>query len=181
MEELDIVPDKYDMMMDKFGENYEFFLRGPFGQWFKRKMTIDDVVYNCCEQYMMAQKALLFNSPRSYGQIMLASDPKDQKWMGRMIKGFVQSVWDDHARDIVYRGNYAKFTQHEDFKEKLLGTSGKLLVEANPRDDIWGIALDEYDPRRLKRATWRGKNWLGQVLTRVREDIIANANNESRD
>lgn len=33
------------------------FYSGMFSQWHKSNFVVADVQYNCCEQYMMAEKA----------------------------------------------------------------------------------------------------------------------------
>ena len=45
------------------------------------------------------------------------------------------------------------------------------LVEASPEDRLWGIGLRKTDRRAMRRETWRGKNWLGEILTEVREEL----------
>lgn len=154
-------------------EKFTFFWRGPFSQWRRSKFIVDELTYATAEQYMMAGKARLFGDKDSERLILENDSPKEQKALGRKVKNFVKNVWDQHARDIVYHGNYAKFTQNADLKEVLLTTSGTTLVEASPVDNIWGIGLAEDDPRALDRASWLGTNWLGEVLTKVRDDIIA--------
>lgn len=46
------------------------------------------------------------------------------------------------------------------------------MVEASPVDTVWGIGLDQNDTRAWDRSQWKGTNWLGVVLTRLREDIF---------
>ena len=153
-------------------EKFTFFLKGPFSQWIHSPFEVKQIKYNCAEQYMMAKKAILFGDTLMYTKIMSTNHPKLQKEYGREVKNFKKDVWDDYARKIVYNGNYAKFTQNEKLKTELLKTDGTTLVEVNPQDSIWGIGLMEGDFLTLKRSTWKGKNWLGEVLTKVREDII---------
>ncbi|RAV02661.1 hypothetical protein DQG13_09125 [Paenibacillus sp. YN15] len=38
---------------------------------------------------------------------------------------------------------------------------------------MWGVGLEEDDPRIKNRATWRGTNWLGEILTKLREELLA--------
>ena len=39
-------------------------------------------------------------------------------------------------------------------------------------DRIWGIGLAEDDPKAWNKKSWRGKNLLGEVLTRVRDKLM---------
>ena len=153
-------------------EKFTLFFRSKLGQWNMTPMKVDGVTYNCCEQYMMAEKARLFKDKEAEKQIMAAGHPRDQKAIGRLVKNFEEDAWNAVARDVVYRGNYAKFTQNESLKTQLLETEGT-LVEASPYDDIWGIKLAEDNPDCHDRNKWKGTNWLGEVLTKLREDLIA--------
>lgn len=93
------------------------------------------------------------------------------KKLGRQVAGFDQTLWEAECQRIVYEGNWAKFTQNEELLTALRATRGTTLVEASPDDRIWGVGLAEEDPRIRNRRTWRGTNWLGEILTRLREDI----------
>lgn len=151
---------------------FVFFYGGCFSQWYRCSFEIDGVRYNCAEQFMMTEKARLFNDEGKEKQIMAASHPRDQKRFGREVSGFVKETWDAVAKDIVYRGNHAKFSQNPVLLEELLATKGKLLVEASPTDVVWGIGLGMDDPLKENRENWRGTNWLGEVLTKLRDDLL---------
>jgi len=151
--------------------SYTFFWRGPFSQWYPTKFEIDGVKYNSAEQYMMAQKAVMFEDQESFKKILLSHTPRIQKHLGRSVKGFNKREWEKVARGFVYMGNYAKFTQNEELKGELLKTKGTELVEASPYDKVWGIGLPEGHKDLYDKTKWKGKNWLGQVLTQVREKI----------
>lgn len=151
---------------------YEFFYSGPFSQWCPSIFVINEVEYNCAEQYMMAQKALYFGDIDTAECIMLTKSPRIQKKLGRAVSNFDLGKWASVAKDIVYEGNYAKFTQNKPLLDELLATYPKTLVEASPTDCVWGIGLSKYDEKRFDKKQWRGKNWLGEVLTKVRDDIM---------
>ena len=152
-------------------DKYVFFWNGIYSQWYPSKFTIDGITYITAEQYMMAQKALLFNDTETYDKIMLARDPKTQKNLGRTVKGFVKEEWETVCRDIVYEGNYAKFTQDPFLRSELLKTGDRELVEASPYDTIWGIGMRETDKNILDKSKWKGTNWLGEAIVKVRETI----------
>ena len=153
-------------------EKFTFFWHGPFSQWYRQDFVVEGVTYNCAEQYMMAAKAKLFEDDETLDKIMASTSPKEQKQLGREVKNFDKDKWDAVARDLVEKGNYAKFTQNNDLKKMLLETIGTTLVEASPYDKIWGIGMDDKNPLALNRNTWKGLNWLGEVLTRVRDRIV---------
>jgi len=152
-------------------KKYTFFWGGPFSQWAPSEILIDGVKYNCCEQYMMAQKALLFKDMEAHDAIMKAQHPSDQKSLGRKIKNFDKETWELVAKSVVFRANDAKFTQHKHYYDDLMATGDTLLVEASPEDKIWGIGLAENDPRVHDESQWQGTNWLGEVITDVRENL----------
>lgn len=52
-------------------------------------------------------------------------------------------------------------------------THRELGVDRAELDLSGGIGLREDDSRALNRATWRGTNWLGEILTDVREELLA--------
>jgi hypothetical protein len=159
-------------MAKEQAEKFTFFWNGPFSQWEPCKFKFDDVTYNCAEQFMMAMKAKLFDDYDTLERIMTEDSPREQKKLGRQVKGFNAERWNNVAREYVYEGNYAKFTQNPDLLEKLLATKGTILVEASPYDCIWGIGLKETDKAAKDRSKWRGTNWLGEILTGLREDLI---------
>lgn len=150
-------------------EKFTLFWHGPFSQWAPSDFVVDKIKYNCAEQFMMAQKALMFGDHVRWVEIMASDSPKVQKALGRQVENFNEDEWNKVAKDIVYKGNLAKFEQNHDLKEQLLATKGTTLVEASPYDKIWGIGLPADDPKAQDRQTWEGKNWLGETLTQVRD------------
>ncbi len=150
------------------------FWRHQFGQWTKRDMIdIDGAVYNCCEQFMMAKKALLFNDQVTLAKIMATDSAKEQQALGREVENFNAKHWDENKYGIVWFANYLKFTQHTDLAERLLATENKTLAEASPYDLVWGIGFEAEDEQALNQESWQGQNLLGKVLMSVREALRA--------
>jgi ribA/ribD-fused uncharacterized protein len=149
---------------------FVFFYDGPFSQWYRSTFEVDGTEYNCAEQYMMAQKARLFDDEEALHKIMKSHSPSDQKATGRKVKNFDPDKWNKVAKALVYRANMAKFSEPY-LKEYILGTGNKEIVEASPTDRIWGIGMSESDPDRFDKSKWRGTNWLGEVLMQVRDTL----------
>ena len=149
---------------------FHLFWGGPFSQWYPATFEIEGVQYNCTEQYMMAKKAELFGDTDAKTKIMASTNPKEQKAIGRTVKGFNPDVWSAVSRDVVFRGNMAKFTQNPELHKFILRITEE-IVEASPKDVIWGIGLGEHDPDAQDKSKWKGTNWLGQVLMDVRSTI----------
>lgn len=153
-------------------DKYHFFYGGPFSQWYRSPFVeFDGTKYCTAEQYMMAKKALLFGDDEVFYAIMRTQNPSEQKALGRSVRNFDVGKWNEVAQDIVYTGNLLKFSQNEDLKKYMLDTGDKFLVEASPTDTIWGIGLGLNDPNLSRVSKWRGSNWLGIALVRVREEI----------
>lgn len=157
---------------------YHFFYKSKLSQWHKVNFIVDGVKYNCCEQYMMARKAVLFNDMDSLNRIMNTPEPRDHQHIGRTVKNYVQSTWDTYKYGIVYTGNYHRFNQNKEDRDWLLATEGT-LVECSPVDGVWGIKLGMDDPRIHDESKWRGQNLLGKALTQVRETLRKELENET--
>ncbi len=151
---------------------YEFFWNGPFSSWCPSPIVIRGYQFNCCEQYFMAAKASVFLDRKTAEKICSTADPRRQKALGREIVNFNPSVWNAVCRDIMFRAHWAKFTQNADMRKLLMATIAP-LVEASPYDKIWGIGLESHDPRAKDPATWQGTNWLGEILTEIRDGLLS--------
>lgn len=88
------------------------------------------------------------------------------------------------ARDLPYSDTWAeekaevmtdilneKVKQVPEFKEELLQSQSHKLVEAVPGELFWSSGLNKMDTSVTKIKYWPGKNIMGSLLTKLREDI----------
>lgn len=118
---------------------------------------------------MMAEKAALFDDQEIRAQVLRAPAPNAAKALGRNVRGFNDKVWLQHRYDIVVRANQAKFSQHPPLNEYLLQTGSRVIVEASPVDNIWGIGLAQDNADASNPNLWKGLNLLGFALMQVRD------------
>ncbi|GAA3426803.1 NADAR family protein [Streptosporangium nondiastaticum] len=144
---------------------------GCLSQWWEAPFTVDGHVFRSAEHYMMARKAWLFGDDETAERILGARHPGEVKRLGREVRGFDEAVWREHRYGIVVRGGVAKFGAHPELRGFLLGTRGRVLVEASPVDRVWGIGLAADDARAASPAAWRGSNLLGFALMVARDAL----------
>lgn len=140
-------------------------------QWYPCEFEAEGTKYTSAEQYMMAEKARLFGDEEIRAQILKTSDPAICKKLGRKVRNFNQEKWNKNRENIARKGNFYKFSQNAKLREFLLSTGDKILVEASPRDRIWGIGMGKSNPDALDPAKWRGRNLLGFAIMSVRKKI----------
>lgn len=158
-----------------------YFWGGIFSNWYIDSKHVLELPiakgepngrFNCVEQYMMVKKARQFGDMITEVKILLESDPRKQKALGREVKPFVEDVWSNAARDAVYPAVYTKFATNKFLSDLLLSTDNKVIVEASPYDKIWGIGIGTDEGVNLDDvSTWQGKNWLGQLTMCARNDL----------
>jgi len=178
-------------------ENFTFFWEtsSPFSQWHKSKFKsttclieginkikkkdilkgefpLEEQEYSSVEQFMMFHKAIIFLDIESAKKIMGVDNVRKIKELGREVQNFDETIWKYYRSKIVFEGNKAKFTQNQSLKEKLFLTKETTLVEASPYDNIWGIGLSVDNPKAKLRDTWEGLNLLGEILTKVRVELM---------
>jgi ribA/ribD-fused uncharacterized protein len=147
--------------------------KGCLSQWWPVPFTVAGLSYRSAEHFMMAAKADLFGDAMTAARIRAAPDPAAAKALGRQVRGFGGQRWAAERFGVVVTGNLAKFGQHPDLRQFLLGTGDKVLVEASPSDQVWGIGLAADDERAASPQTWRGLNLLGFALMEVRRRLAA--------
>lgn len=143
-----------------------------FSQWYEAPFVVDGERFATAEHFMMAAKARLFGSEDLRAQILRNDKPGAAKALGRCIEGFDDALWRTHRFDIVVRANQAKFGQHPDLREFLVGTGTQTLVEASPVDPVWGIGLAKDHPDACNPTAWQGSNLLGFALMEVRATLV---------
>lgn len=138
-----------------------------FSQWWPCRFEAAGQPYASAEQYMMAGKARLFGDDQALAEILATDDPAACKALGRRVRGFDDVRWRGARFDLVTLGNAAKF-RDDPLRAYLLATGDEILVEASPRDRIWGIGLGRDSDAARDPTRWRGANLLGFALVRAR-------------
>lgn len=150
-------------------DKYTFFWSGVFSNWHPSIFTVDGIKYNCGEQYMMYQKALLFGDKEIAKAVLLEKEPRNQKALGRKIRNFDADKWNEVSFDLIKKGLREKFEQNHLMKVKLLASKGRTFVEASPFDRIWGIGYGEAEA--LNNINNWGENRLGKILTELSREL----------
>ena len=143
-------------------------------QWYQCPFVVEGQYYNCAEQYMMAEKARIFGDEEIRQQILAEYSQRALKTLGRKVRNYDDEIWKEKRFDVVVKGNIAKFSQNEKLLDFLLSTGNNILVEASPKDTVWGIGLDESSPEAIQPRKWKGENLLGFALMEVRDILLTN-------
>lgn len=145
--------------------------KASFSQWYPARFDADGEVFATAEHYMMWRKAMLFGDDAVARAVLVADSPGAAKTLGREVSGFDEETWVAERWEIVVRGSVAKFSSDPTLRDFLLATRGRVLVEASPRDRIWGIGMGSDNPAAEDPNTWRGLNLLGFALMEARDRI----------
>lgn len=87
----------------------------------------------------MAEKSRIFGDEDVRQQILAGTNQMAIKKLGRKVKNYDDAIWKSARFDVVIKGNKAKFSQYEKLRAFLISTDDKILVEASPKDEVWGI------------------------------------------
>lgn len=141
-------------------------------QWYPSPFKVNDITYMDAEHYMMSEKARIFKDEQTREKILNSDNPAKAKIYGREVKNFNENIWIEQRSHIVICGNMAKFYQNKDLLAYLLSTHNRILVEASPKDRIWGIGMDKNNPDITNPKKWKGLNLLGYALMDVRKRLM---------
>lgn len=133
-------------MINEFRGDYYFL-----SNFYSAPVTWDGITYLNNEAAFQSAKVL----DKSVREQFATLDPSSAKRKGRHVQ--LRQDWEQVKYSIMQEICYAKFTQNEDLKQKLLATGDKYLEEGNTWGDrIWGT------------VNGQGQNMLGKILMGVR-------------
>ncbi|HVK13728.1 MAG TPA: NADAR family protein [Gemmataceae bacterium] len=132
---------------------------GAFSNFSRHTVFLKGKRWPTSEHYFQAQK---FAGTEHEEAVRRCKKPSEAANMGRSRKLPLRRDWESVKDDIMLDVVRAKFTQHDELKELLLATGDATLVEHTERDSYWGDGGDG-----------SGKNMLGRILMRVREELRA--------
>ena len=130
---------------------------GGFSNFSPHPITLKGKTWPTSEHYFQAQK---FAGTADEEEVRLAKSPMIAARMGRSRKRPLRKDWESVKDSIMHEAVLAKFTQHPELQAILLGTGDAKLVEHTENDAYWGDGGDG-----------SGKNRLGRILMRVRDEL----------
>lgn len=130
---------------------------GGFSNFSPHPVTLDGKVWPTSEHYFQAKK---FEGHPDEEEIRKTASPMVAARMGRSRKRPLRKDWESVKDQVMYKAVHAKFTQHADLNRVLLDTGDRKLIEHTENDSYWGDGGDG-----------SGKNRLGQILMRVRQEL----------
>jgi ribA/ribD-fused uncharacterized protein len=130
---------------------------GEFSNFAAYPIKLDEKLWPTSEHYFQAQK---FDDAGQQEAIRTAKTPMIAARMGRDRSKKLRGDWESVKVSIMTEAVRAKFTQHEELRAILLATGDAKIVEHTTNDSYWGDSGDG-----------SGRNMLGQVLMRVREEL----------
>lgn len=132
-----------------------------FSNWHTSFFELDGKTWPSSEHYFIAMKTTDLEKQET---IRKADSASEAKRLGSRRAGFItlRSGWDGMKFEVMRKACYAKFSQNADLKQLLLETGDRVIHE-DCKDPWWGGG-----PNYPK-----GKDYLGKVLVKVREELRA--------
>lgn len=130
---------------------------GEFSNFAPYPIKLKGKIWATSEHYFQAMK---FEDNAYQAKIRKNPSPMNAARLGRSRKVKLRRDWESVKENIMFEAVMAKFTQHDDLRELLLGTGYSKLIEHTENDHYWGDGGDG-----------SGKNRLGHILMRVRDTL----------
>ncbi len=149
----------------------------PFSSMFRGSFTHNHITFHSSEQAYLYDKCMRLGDTELARKIRESRDGKHAKKLSKQLRCVPD--WDDSdiARNLMMEVCLDKFrdveTCHEAMKKAHM--EKKYLVEAVWKpgsSNIWGTGLTIEQTRHTKKEGWKGKNQLGEILTKIMHHLF---------
>ena len=136
-------------MIDEFKGKYYFL-----SNFYNAPVIYEDLLYLNNESAFQSAKAKDIERRKQFCNL----DPSTAKKKGRNV--ILRHDWEKIKDQVMEDCVRDKFARNDDLRQRLLDTGDQELVESNTwNDTYWGVCRG------------RGKNMLGKILMKVREEL----------
>ena len=145
---------------------------GYLSMAWKVDISFENRPYHSVKQALAGEVALYFGDEDRWRSISSTLDDvsynilpeeKEEEWSKKMI-------------ELLYPLHVLKF-KYPDLQRQLIETKTAILGAYMPDDTVLGIGISINDPKAINYRNWTGKNELGKVIMRIRDEIRATAVN----
>ena len=142
----------------------------PLSNWYPCKLVFKGHTFESSEQAYQWQKASYCKDDSAAEKLLFTTSPREAKDIGSIVTGLRGSDWEKKKNEVMHQILLAKFRDNGDLKKQLLDTGDIALAEAG-RDTHWAVGLTITRDDLFDSKKWKGQNWLGKLLSTVRQKL----------
>lgn len=152
-----------------YNANLEIFRgeKNPLSNFYPVDLHSHNLTFPTAEHLYQYNKATKLDTPREAEAILAASRPIEAMRIGNSIKANNVEEWEDSKLQNMRAILEAKFQACPDFRDKLMDTQDKFLVEAT-NNLYWASGLPPRATANQPIDSWPGRNQLGKLLMELR-------------
>ena len=108
-------------------------------------------------------------------EVLNSSTAADTKAIAYRVPNYIQREWHKIKICVIREILHANADNCKRFRESLLKSAGKRLVESVRGDIFWLLGLSSFLAASTKPTYFHGRNLLGSVLESIRQDLLREA------
>ena len=144
----------------------------PLSNFYPSSFIYEGIRYISSEQWIQANKAKFSGDIEMYNEILCCSTSLECKILSKQIRSMDDKKWEEEAMNICFPGIRAKFHQNANALDTLVNKTGTKRIVECASDRLWGTGIPLSDPACLDYAKWISQGILGQILERIRDEVL---------
>ena len=147
----------------------------PLSNFYRCEFEHRDLHFHSAEQCYQYFRALSWGDKILARKIHTTRDPFKCFLLGQSsLCRFNRQFWRAKgALRCMQEAVRAKFSSNDTLRNYLTDTGDSVICHAGNKDRYWGVGLKYEDPNVFIRGRWKGRNEMGKVLTRVRQELLS--------